>query len=357
MFYFTNTFHLNRYHGSQAARQEIKNELRGYLPKKKGPTKYGSFQKKKLDVILTTFSYFSSEKSDDRSFLRKFDWNYMVVDEAHCLKNPKGKAYRNLDAFNTERRLLLTGTPVQNSPKELMSLLCFLMPLFSREASSFDEDDNNDGGARMLEYFVRLEAVGKKKDAAVLEEEAYKKLKQLLAPFVLRRWKDEVLARAIPPKNRQVELVPFGEDTRQIYDSLLSNHLKKKETSSSAFTHLFTQLRKAANHALLLRTRHTSRADIEHLSSKLYEYGYFGRDATCTQDLVKRELQKFSDYDIHCAAADLIAERSFRSGELNKYLLQEEDLFCSPKFSRLRVSMICKVYALFLFVKNLTLLF
>ncbi|GFH51369.1 SWI/SNF-related matrix-associated actin-dependent regulator of chromatin subfamily A containing DEAD/H box 1 [Chaetoceros tenuissimus] len=333
---FCPTMNVVKYHGSQAARQKIKNELRGYLPKKKGPMKYGNFQKKKLDVVLTTFSYFSSEKSDDRSFLRKFDWNFMVVDEAHCLKNPKGKAYRNLDAFNTDRRLLLTGTPVQNSPKELMSLLCFLMPLFSREASSFDEDDNNDGGARMLEYFVRLEAVGKKKDAAVLQEEAYKKLKQLLAPFVLRRCKDEVLARAIPPKNRQVEWVPFSDDIREIYDSLLSNHLKKKETSSSAFTHLFTQLRKAANHALLLRTRHTSRADIEHLSSKLYEYGYFGRDATCTQDLVKRELQKFSDYDIHCAAAELIAERSFRSGELNKYLLQEEDLFCSPKFSRLR---------------------
>lgn len=44
----------------------------------------------------------------------------MVVDEAHCLKNPKGARYKNMDKFSTGRRLLLTGTPVQNNAKELM---------------------------------------------------------------------------------------------------------------------------------------------------------------------------------------------------------------------------------------------
>lgn len=57
-------------------RQEIKNLLRAYLPKAKGPLKYSSIQKK-LDAVVTTYSYFSSEKSDDRSFLRKFDWDYV----------------------------------------------------------------------------------------------------------------------------------------------------------------------------------------------------------------------------------------------------------------------------------------
>lgn len=56
-------------------RREIKDILRAYLPKKKGKRKGQS----KLDVVLTTFSYFSSEKQDDRSFLRKFDWNYVRV--------------------------------------------------------------------------------------------------------------------------------------------------------------------------------------------------------------------------------------------------------------------------------------
>lgn len=58
-----------------AERKEIKDRLREYLPKKKGPNKGQT----DLDVVLTTFSYFSSEKQDDRSFLRKFEWNYVSV--------------------------------------------------------------------------------------------------------------------------------------------------------------------------------------------------------------------------------------------------------------------------------------
>lgn len=61
-------------------RQEIKKTLREYLPKKKGPQK-GLCE---LDVVLTTFSYFSSEKSDDRNFLRKFNWNYVSIDKVRC---------------------------------------------------------------------------------------------------------------------------------------------------------------------------------------------------------------------------------------------------------------------------------
>ena len=61
-------------------RKEIKKRLREYLPKKKGPQK-GLCD---LDVVLTTFSYFSSEKSDDRNFLRKFEWNYVSGTKVSC---------------------------------------------------------------------------------------------------------------------------------------------------------------------------------------------------------------------------------------------------------------------------------
>jgi SWI/SNF-related matrix-associated actin-dependent regulator 1 of chromatin subfamily A len=81
-----------------------------------------------------------------------------------------------------------------------MSLLCFLMPLFTRESSGYDEGQANGGCARMLEHFVRLERSGEHKDSIVSEDDAYRKLKQLLAPFVLRRKKDEVLSQIIPPK-------------------------------------------------------------------------------------------------------------------------------------------------------------
>jgi SWI/SNF-related matrix-associated actin-dependent regulator 1 of chromatin subfamily A len=215
------------------------------------------------------------------------------------------------------------------------------MPLFAREASVFDDDGRNDGGARMLEYFVKVEAtgIGERKLHSMSSDEAYVKLKQLLAPFVLRRRKEEVLGQCLPPKVHQVEWVPFDKDARLVYDSILANHLQTSDNLKTFNdTHVFTSLRKAANHILLLRTRHTSFEAIEHLSEKLYSYGYFGRDATCTISLVKKQLEKFSDYDIHCAAAAMIEENPSRKSALERYLLQEDDIYCSPKFKRLRVS-------------------
>ena len=106
----------------------------------------------------------SALNKTDRSFLRKFQFDYMVVDEGHTLKNPKGLRYKNLNKFKTKHRLLLTGTPCQNNAKELMSLLCFLMPLFDRKSKKrrgHDDDDDDDGGERMLEYFVQIESSSK----------------------------------------------------------------------------------------------------------------------------------------------------------------------------------------------------
>jgi len=330
-----------KYHGSLAEREEIQEQLRASLPDAKNRR---FLKTQPLDVVLTTFSYFSSEKSDDRSFLKKFHFDYLVVDEGHTLKNPKGLRYRNLDKFKTSHRLLLTGTPVQNSPKELMSLLCFLMPLFQtktkakkRKNRMDDDDDDNDGGERMLEHFVQLEG------GADGDEKAYRKLKQLFAPFVLRRKKDDVLSMIMPPKIRKVDLVQMDEASRSIYDSIISNHVKarNKETTSkssevAAQKNLFTALRKAANHPLLLRTRHTDEKDADTLARLLFSYGYFGSDATCTLQLVKNELANFSDYDIHCAALTMIEENPKRSEFLEKYTLAVEDLFCSSKFVRLR---------------------
>ena len=94
-----------KYHGSMQEREDLRDEMRTkYLPSKSGKK-----ARERLDVVLTTFSYFSKEKSEDRSFLRRFHFDYMVVDEAHQLKNPKGLRYQNMDKFVTSHRLLLTG--------------------------------------------------------------------------------------------------------------------------------------------------------------------------------------------------------------------------------------------------------
>lgn len=281
-----------------------------------------------LDVVLTTFSYFSSDSNKgDRSFLRKFEFDYLVVDEGHTLKNPKGLRYMNLNKFQTSHRLLLTGTPVQNSAKELMSLLCFLMPLFDTKTKSKmkrgygEDDDDNDGGERMLEYFVHLEGDGEGDDA-----KAYRKLKQLFAPFVLRRKKIDVLGQILPPKTRHVEIVPMDGPTRLAYDSVLSDHVKLRAqkisgvTKAAASKNLFTTLRKAANHPLLLRNRFLSAEEKEKLAHLFMDYGWFGNDASLTLQLVRNELVNFSDYGIHCAAIQMIEDNPARRKHLEVHL-------------------------------------
>mmetsp|Transcript_40672 Transcript_40672/g.73339 ORF Transcript_40672/g.73339 Transcript_40672/m.73339 type:complete len:1169 (-) Transcript_40672:192-3698(-) len=330
-----------KYHGNQAQREVIRAELDRFRH---------ADNEKPLDAVLTTFSYFSSDSNKgDRSFLRKFEFDYLVVDEGHTLKNPKGLRYQNLNKFQTSHRLLLTGTPVQNSPKELMSLLCFLMPLFDTKTKSSqrkkrgydnDDEDENDGGERMLEYFVHLEG-GSGKDA---DAKAYRKLKQLFAPFVLRRKKEDVLDQ-LPPKTRTVEIVPMDDATRSAYETILSSHVRARAQKSSGSTkkndaaaskHLFTTLRKAANHPLLLRNRYLSEEERDNLAHLALDYHWFGNDASCTLQLVRDELDKFSDYQIHCAAISMIEESPARSKYLDRYTLLENDLFCSPKMVRLR---------------------
>jgi SWI/SNF-related matrix-associated actin-dependent regulator 1 of chromatin subfamily A len=314
-----------KYHGSQKEREEIKDHLRQFLPGKRlrGP---------QLDVILTPMTYFQKEKSIDRSFLNKFKYDYLVVDEAHMLKNSQSTRYKMLNKVVTHHRLLLTGTPVQNSPQELLNMLCFLMPLFSRGTKSFDDEGNESVGDRMLQHFV-----DEKRQEEGDEELAYKKLKQLFAPFVLRRKKADVLHQIIPPKEKVVEFVELDKRARDIYDSILEAHINKSGTKTTAAIgdHLFTNLRKAAHHPLLLRTRHNSPEEIAHLTTYFHRYGAFKGEGS-TKARVAQELSKFNDFHIHLTALELIDENKMRRNDLERYTLDEDSLFCSAKFERLR---------------------
>ena len=208
-----------------------------------------------------------------------------------------------------------------------MSLLSFLMPLFSSPDAS--GEDSNDGAESMLQHFVSLE---NNKD----ERAAYAKLKQLFSPFVLRRRKEDVLSQILPPKERQVELVEITQPARQIYDSIIARHLQAKPKRGSAdYEHLFTQLRKAAHNPLMLRTRHITKAEKEHLAEHFYKFGAFQGEA-CTKQKVAEEIENFSDFEIHLTAMDLLDVNEHRRAQLERYILREDDLFASAKCGRLR---------------------
>ena len=76
------------------------------------------------DVLVTSYEMILAEKS----VIKKFNWKYMVIDEAHRIKNEESKLSLVIREIKTTNRLLVTGTPLQNNLHELWALLNFLLP-------------------------------------------------------------------------------------------------------------------------------------------------------------------------------------------------------------------------------------
>jgi SNF2 family DNA or RNA helicase len=72
----------------------------------------------------------------DAKMFRRKKWKYLILDEAHMIKNWKSQRWQTLLNFNSQRRLLITGTPLQNDLMELWSLMHFLMPQVLQTLSS-----------------------------------------------------------------------------------------------------------------------------------------------------------------------------------------------------------------------------
>ena len=108
------------YRGDGNARRMIANEVRAA----------------KFNVLLTTYEYIIR----DKAILGRVAWKYLVIDEGHRMKNHENKLTTVLvQSYNAPRRLLLTGTPLQNSLPELWSLLNFLLPDIFKSVDNFEE--------------------------------------------------------------------------------------------------------------------------------------------------------------------------------------------------------------------------
>ena len=79
----------------------------------------------KFNAIVTTYELLMK----DKGYLHNMQWAALVVDEAHRLKNDDSLLYRSLIEFSTQHRLLITGTPLQNSLRELWALMHFIEPV------------------------------------------------------------------------------------------------------------------------------------------------------------------------------------------------------------------------------------
>jgi SWI/SNF-related matrix-associated actin-dependent regulator of chromatin subfamily A member 5 len=144
-----------------------------------------------FDVCVTSYEICLIEKSA----LKKFSFEYIVIDEAHRIKNVDSILAQIVRSFMSRGRLLITGTPLQNNLKELFALLNFICPeIFSDYAD--------------LDSFLH-----KDDDSAEGEEDKSKKvveaLHKILRPFLLRRVKSDVEKNLLPSMFNRYRYVPL----------------------------------------------------------------------------------------------------------------------------------------------------
>ncbi|KYK65292.1 putative SWI2/SNF2 Brahma-like protein, partial [Toxoplasma gondii TgCatPRC2] len=179
----------------------------------------------------------------DKSFLRKIKWEYLVVDEAHRLKNPNSKLVQTLNTgFHIKRRLALTGTPLQNDIGEVWALLNFLMPSIFNAKLNFEQWLNVPlaapptlfgGASQQDEHLINI-----------TEEEKLlivDRLHKVLRPFLLRREKAEV-ADELPSKQEEIVWCPLSGVQRYLYKMIEGNPVGQNR---------MVQLRKICNHPYL----------------------------------------------------------------------------------------------------------
>ena len=192
----------------------------------------------------------------DQVTFKRRNWHYLILDEAHNIKNFRSQRWQTLLNFKAEARLLLTGTPLQNNLIELWSLLYFLMP--SGASTSMPQGFAN--LKEFQEWFAHPVDQMIEGGREHMDDEARRtvtKLHQVLRPYLLRRLKADV-EKQMPGKYEHIVPCRLSKRQRYLYDDFMSL-AKTKETLNSgnylSIINCLMQLRKVCNHPDLFETR------------------------------------------------------------------------------------------------------
>lgn len=203
--------------------------------KRQGWMKPNSFH-----VCITTYRLVIQ---DSKIFKRK-KWKYLILDEAHLIKNWKSQRWQTLLNFNSKRRILLTGTPLQNDLMELWSLMHFLMPHIFQSHQEF-----KDWFCNPISGMVE----GQEK----VNKEVVDRLHNVLRPFILRRLKRDVETQ-LPMKKEHVIYCRLSKRQRNLYEDFIASSETQATLASANFIgmlNVIMQLRKVCNHPDLFEGR------------------------------------------------------------------------------------------------------
>uniref|UniRef100_A0A6V7QY61 DNA helicase n=1 Tax=Ananas comosus var. bracteatus TaxID=296719 RepID=A0A6V7QY61_ANACO len=205
--------------------------------KRQGWLKPNSFH-----VCITTYRLVIQ---DSKVFKRK-KWKYLILDEAHLIKNWKSQRWQTLLNFNSKRRILLTGTPLQNDLMELWSLMHFLMPHIFQSHQEF-----KDWFSKPISGMVE----GQEK----VNKEVVDRLHNVLRPFILRRLKRDV-EKQLPKKHEHVIYCRLSRRQRNLYEDFIASSETQATLASTNYFGMISiimQLRKVDLRVLnLVFTQH-----------------------------------------------------------------------------------------------------
>lgn len=220
------------------------NEAKKFAPKLKIHAHTGTFRNKdveqfsKYDVVITTYGI----SRVDIELLKTLFYEYIILDESQNIKNPASKSFKAVKALKSQYKLILSGTPVENTVNDLWTQMSFINPGLLGNQSLF-----------YSEFVIPIE---KKKD-----EEKALKLQALIKPFVLRRTKTQV-ATELPPKTENLFYCQMSEVQKEYYEKIKSEYrnelLLNLEDGSFKKSQIqvlqgLTKLRQIANHPSMLK--------------------------------------------------------------------------------------------------------
>ncbi|KAI9839979.1 MAG: hypothetical protein M1819_000171 [Sarea resinae] len=204
------------YNGNEAARKVIR-EYELLVD--------GNPRRPKFNVLLTTYEYILV----DAAFLSQIKWQFMAVDEAHRLKNRESQLYSKLLEFKAPSRLLITGTPMQNTLGELSALMDFLMP------GTVTIEDNMD---------LQSDAAGQK----------IAELTEAIKPYIIRRTKNMV-ETDLPPKSEKIIRVELSDVQLEYYKNILTRNYEALNQGAKgpkqSLLNIVMELKKASNHPFM----------------------------------------------------------------------------------------------------------
>ncbi|KAA3485313.1 ISWI chromatin-remodeling complex ATPase CHR11-like [Gossypium australe] len=189
----------------------------------------------KFDVCVTSFEMAIKEKSA----LRRFSWRYIIIDEAHRIKNENSLLSKTMRLYNTNYRLLITGTPLQ-----------FLYLIISMSFGLFLT-------FYCQRFLVQLKLLmsGFKFLVKMTSRKLFNNFtRQVLRPFLLRRLKSDV-EKGLPPKKETILKVGMSQMQKHYYRALLQKDLEVVNAGGERkrLLNIAMQLRKCCNHPYLFQ--------------------------------------------------------------------------------------------------------